>query len=150
MNKFNSIINFIHKLQMTQNNICDNTELLNYTETGEDTIHPSNLPMNIIDCVHTKEDLQSFLKTYASNPVVVYVTAKWCGPCKRSFPYIVEKLKERKDILCVKLDYDDDRSAVSYMKVRSVPSLFYMRNNTKENVCFSSSENDIDMLFDIN
>lgn len=132
---------------MSQNNICDKTELLNYSDTREDGIHPGNLPMNLIDSVHTKEELQSFLNTYASKPVVVYATAKWCGPCKRSFPYIVEKLKERKDILCVKLDYDDDRSAVSYMKVRSVPSLFYIRNNTKENVCFSSSEKDLDMFF---
>lgn len=106
-----------------------------------------NLPMNLITCIHTKQELSEFLVTYSSNPIVIYVTATWCGPCKKSYPYIVNKLNTRKDILCVKLDYDNDRSAVSTMKVRSVPSLYYIRNHSKEDVCFSSSESDINTFF---
>lgn len=106
-----------------------------------------NLPLNLITCIHTKPELHDFLKTYASNPIVIYVTATWCGPCKKSYPHILNILKNRKDIMCIKLDYDNDRSAVSTMKVRSVPSLYYIRNNSKENVCFSSSESDIDAFF---
>ena len=106
-----------------------------------------NLPLNLITYIHTKNELSEFLIKYSSNPIVVYVTAMWCGPCKKSYPHIINNLKKQKDILCVKLDYDNDRSAVSTMKVRSVPSLYYIRNNSKENVCFSSSESDIDAFF---
>lgn len=124
-----------------------NESLLSSNVNNQTSESYQELPMNLITCIHTKQELSEFLITYSSNPVVVYVTAKWCGPCKKSYPYIVNKLKHRKDILCVKLDYDDDRSAVSAMKVRSVPSLYYILNNTKENVCFSSSETDIDTFF---
>lgn len=62
--------------------------------------------------------------------VVVYFTAKWCGPCKRIKPVFEsferESLEKMDDLVYLKIDVDDDQEIATYAKIRSMPTfLFY-------------------------
>lgn len=119
-----------------------NEPLLQQYNTNETGVHEYT--------IHTKEDLQYLLKTVLDTSIIIYVGASWCNPCKKAFPIVETHFRNRqqRNAIFIKLDYDDDKSAVSFLKVRSVPSIFYFKNNSKENVCFSGSEQSIQTFFD--
>ena len=46
-------------------------------------------------------------KDYSDKLIIVYFTAKWCGPCKMVSP-IVQRIGEEKDsVVVLKVDVDD-------------------------------------------
>lgn len=62
--------------------------------------------------------------------VVIYFTAKWCGPCKRIKPVFEaferESLEKMDDLVYLKIDVDDDQEIANYAKIKSMPTfLFY-------------------------
>lgn len=89
-----------------------------------------------------KQELRAYLKD--KSKVVVYVSASWCGPCKRITP-LIESYRDKIEIL--KLDYDEDQGAVSSLRVRVVPTFMLFRYGNHEQVCFSGNEEEIERFF---
>lgn len=67
--------------------------------------------------------------------VIVKASAGWCGPCKMITPYFEEFATEflTDKLIVVKLDVDDGRDLASFLKVESIPMLFYFKNKQLEN-----------------
>ena len=62
-------------------------------------------------------------------PVLVDVTASWCGPCKALAPHL-ETLKQRYEerLVVLKLDGDQNPAVVQGYGVRAYPTLLLFRN----------------------
>lgn len=68
----------------------------------------------------------------ASGPVLVYVTASWCGPCKALRPVIEEFEKEVVGATIVRVDVDTCRTlATGTLGVRGVPALIAYRDGVE-------------------
>lgn len=61
---------------------------------------------------------------------VLYFTATWCSPCNRLSP-IVEELTSSKDIDVLKIDIDDNTELMSKYKIKSVPTLIFLKDKVE-------------------
>lgn len=69
----------------------------------------------------TQEGLEAMLKSPNTPPlVVIYFTAKWCGPCKRVNLHRVTQF--RKDIKWYVCDVDENNYSLGYCGGRQIPS----------------------------
>lgn len=75
---------------------------------------------------------QNFDEVKTSNlPVMMDIGATWCGPCKALAP-IVEEIAaeyEGKAMVC-KVDADESPAISSEFRVRSVPTVLFIKNGT--------------------
>ena len=81
--------------------------------------------------VITLENRQQFKELLKrETDVIVKASAGWCGPCKMITPYFDEFANDfyTNKIVIVKLDVDVGRDLASYLKVQSIPQLFYYKN----------------------
>ena len=62
-----------------------------------------------------------------TRPVVVIVSAPWCGPCKIVKPILIA-LSEKHDFPLVNIDGSQQRELAQHLKVRSVPTMFIYRD----------------------
>lgn len=74
---------------------------------------------NISDDQFSTEVLQS------TEPVLLKISAEWCGPCKQQAP-IIDKLAKEFDgkIKFLEIDSDNCPKICSLLKVKGVPALF--------------------------
>lgn len=73
------------------------------------------------------EELTTILND--SKKTVVYISAKWCGPCK-TFAPIMQKLSEEekyKDVTFVKMDADECSALLQKHNSRSVPTILVIK-----------------------
>ena len=71
---------------------------------------------------------------------LLYFTAKWCGPCQKIGPSIIElsdKLKEKGDynIDFYKIDIDKNEEFCDKCEIRSVPTFFIMNGKDLLSSC---------------
>ena len=71
---------------------------------------------------------------------LLYFTAKWCGPCQKIGPSIIElsdKLKEKDDynINFYKIDIDKNEEFCDKCEIRSVPTFFIMNGKDLLSSC---------------
>ena len=71
---------------------------------------------------------------------LLYFTAKWCGPCQKIAPLMVElsdKLKEKGDynIDFYKIDIDKNEEFSDKCEIRSVPTFFIMNGKDLLSSC---------------
>lgn len=74
------------------------------------------------------EELNTILNE--TKNVVVYISAKWCGPCK-TFAPIMQKLSEEdkyKDVKFVKMDADECGALLQQHNSRSVPTILVVKD----------------------
>ena len=61
-------------------------------------------------------------------PLILFFTAKWCGPCKVIFPILEKKLEEQKNFKVIKIETDKYEDLSSDYDVSVLPS-FYLYYN---------------------
>ena len=65
--------------------------------------------------------------------VVIKFSAVWCGPCKRLEPTISKLESEFSDAKVVRVDVDDNPEIAQKYKVRSLPTLLFLKDGEEVN-----------------
>lgn len=65
--------------------------------------------------------------------LVVKFGATWCMPCKVVEPIIKNAEKEFDNVKFVSVDIDENSSLVQKYRIRSVPSILFLKNGTEIN-----------------
>ena len=77
-----------------------------------------------------KDDITNVLVKNKEDKIlsVLYFTAKWCGPCKKTLPVIIELSEKLKNvnIQFYKIDIDKNEEFCDKCKIRAVPTLYAM------------------------
>jgi len=77
-------------------------------------------------------NINNYEKLKNSEKSLIYITTRWCGPCKMLAPLIEEVSNEKKDIINIgKIDAEEDRELVSSLNVKSVPTLIFFKNGSE-------------------
>jgi thioredoxin-like negative regulator of GroEL len=61
-------------------------------------------------------------------PVLLQVTASWCGPCKQLTPILENMAVQTGSFRLVKLDSDAEKGIASMLQVKALPTVFAIRN----------------------
>ena len=98
------------------------------------------MPARIIH-LENREDFRELLKK--ERAVIVKAGAGWCGPCKQITPYFDEYTESylNNKFIVVKLDVDSGNDLASYLKIKSIPQLFYYKDGYLQNTMIGSDEN---------
>lgn len=62
----------------------------------------------------------------ADRPVLVHLTAAWCGPCRRMRP-LLQRLAAERDLRVVTLDTDANPATAARLGVLSLPTMLLFR-----------------------
>ena len=92
-----------------------------YTNDNQDNV------INLIDL----EDFTNKLRDNQNKLVIIYFTAKWCGPCKSISPYYAELSGEFTDCVFLKCDVDDCQDVSDACKISSMPTFIFIKNMNK-------------------
>lgn len=92
-----------------------------------------------------RNDLKGIIQLY--DIVIIYITASWCTPCKKTYPIINNYSKQYDNHKLLILDYDNDKDAVRFLRIRQVPVLIGYKNQEKHDVCLYCDEKTIDIFF---
>ena len=66
----------------------------------------------------------------SDKPFVLDFYADWCGPCQTLLPTVKKLAIEYKDTVeILKVNIDEQRELASHFQVRSIPTIFFMKNN---------------------
>jgi len=68
-----------------------------------------------------------------NDKILIKFGASWCGPCKAMEPILEEIKKERPDVKVLELDVDSESELVNLFKIRSVPTLFWIKEGVTVN-----------------
>ena len=105
---------------MVPNNLPPHS-VLNNTNDNQDNV------INLIDL----EDFTNKLRDNQNKLVIIYFTAKWCGPCKSISPYYAELSREFTDCVFLKCDVDDCQDVSNACKISSMPTFIFIKNMNK-------------------
>ena len=85
--------------------------------------------------------------------VLLFFTAKWCGPCKRVYPQLEELYKNlNKDLIKIyKLDVDveDNSEILKIFKITSMPSFCLVKDKQCINTLKGGDINEIKKMLNI-
>ena len=96
--------------------------------------------------LENRKDFKAIAKK--SKRVIVKASADWCGPCKQITPYFDEWVEKNftESIIIVKLDVDAGRDLANFLKVQSIPQLFYFKNGYLEKTVIGADMAKIEKL----
>lgn len=96
--------------------------------------------------IYEPEDIDELYKLIIEHKyAVIYFYAKWCGPCKVVYPFLVEEFNKKNgiDVILIKINIENDdlNNFITDYNVVKVPYLIYFeygtykgKNNQFENV----------------
>jgi len=98
--------------------------------------------------LENRVDFKELLKEELN--IVVKAGADWCGPCKEITPYFDEYAETylNNNFIIVKLDVDSGSDLASYLKIKSIPQLFYYKNGSLENTMVGSDKKHLLKFFE--
>jgi len=82
--------------------------------------------------------------------VVVKAGAEWCGPCKQISKYF-DKYTEcylNNNFIVVKLDIDSGRDLKTFLRIQSIPQLFFYLNGELQTTIIGSDKNDLEKFLE--
>ena len=62
---------------------------------------------------------------------VLYFTAEWCNPCKKTRPLVEELNKDQSETSFYIIDVDIEMEMATDFGIKSVPTFVVMRDNTE-------------------
>ena len=62
---------------------------------------------------------------------VLYFTAEWCGPCKRTRPLVEDLNKDQSETRFYIIDVDIEMEMATDFGIKSVPTFVVMKDNTE-------------------
>lgn len=78
--------------------------------------------------IHTIKQFNDLVKS--GRPFVIDFYADWCGPCQTLLPTVEKLADEYEDSVdIVKINIDQQREIAQKFGVRSIPALFFMKEN---------------------
>lgn len=96
--------------------------------------------------IRDRNTFKNYVK--ANKYVIVKVSATWCGPCKKSTPYVENCYRQMPtNVNMVVLDADDCSDVCSYLKIKSVPTIITYIDGGPYNYLISSDEKEIISFF---
>jgi thioredoxin 1 len=80
----------------------------------------------------TDETFDIFIKD-KKTPILIDFWAPWCAPCRMLGPIIDEIANENSDKFAIaKVNVDEAPNIANKYNIRSIPSLIYFKNNSKQ------------------
>ena len=61
----------------------------------------------------------------SKDPLIIYFTALWCGPCKKISPYYDQLSKEINKCSFYKVDIDESIDISDYFEIKSMPTFYF-------------------------
>jgi thioredoxin-like negative regulator of GroEL len=85
-----------------------------------------------------------------SKPVLIKVSAEWCGPCKLIAPYYEQKAEELSDkIIFAELKVEGENGEIAkQLKVTSIPAFFVFKNGQIVYKSTGASKSVVDKLIE--
>jgi len=82
--------------------------------------------------------------------IIVKAGADWCGPCKQITPYFDEYVASylTNKFIIVKLNVDSGSDLASYLKIKSIPQLFYYKHGSLQNTMVGSNTKHLKKFLD--
>lgn len=62
---------------------------------------------------------------------ILYFTAEWCGPCKKTRPIVEELNREQVDTRFYIIDVDIEMEMAKDFEIQSVPTFIVINDNTE-------------------
>ena len=63
--------------------------------------------------------------------IVLYFTAEWCGPCKKTRPFVEELNKDQSETRFYIIDVDSEMEMAEDFGIKSVPTFVVMKDNAE-------------------
>jgi thiol-disulfide isomerase/thioredoxin len=105
--------------------------------------------INVNSSIKTRTEFKNFINP--NKKYLLYFTASWCGPCKRTKPTLFDYLKVLKnknlDFEFLMFDVDISGDVARYLKVKAYPTMMCIINGQTEDICVGSNDNGLIAFF---
>lgn len=105
--------------------------------------------INVNSSIKTRTEFKNFINP--NKKYLLYFTASWCGPCKRTKPKLFDYLKVLKnkglDFEFLMFDVDISGDVARYLKVKAYPTMMCIINGQTEDICVGSNDNGLIAFF---
>ena len=115
----------VHQFDINNSNTNANSLLVNQNNQ----YYQDNKQDNVINLVDV-EDFTNRLNE-KDKLIIIYFTAKWCGPCRAISPYYSELSGEFSNCVFLKCDVDDCQDVSDACNISSMPTFIFIKNMTK-------------------
>lgn len=100
---------------------------------------------NNIILLKTRGEFEEYIKK--NKYCIVYISAKWCGPCKRIKPLVNKCFSKLTDVKMILVDADESIDLYSKLKVKKMPTFYTFINGEMQDAQIGSDELGISNLF---
>ena len=103
---------------------------------------------DIISNLSNRAEFKSFISNCKNKYVIVKASATWCGPCKRSSPFVKSMFEKLPDgVTMVEVDLDEHEDLAVFLRIRKVPTLISFINGERTDEFQTSKLEEIEIFF---